>query len=101
MVTKKTAEKAQARGAVNKETLRGMLSSVPGLPAAQLEDEATRILGFLKIRPELQGRLDAGALTVEQLRAMAHADATVSMGQASDSHTQRELEKYLGGNRAG
>ena len=96
MVTKNKAAKTRTQGALNKEALRSLLSTAPGLPAAKLEDEATRILGFLKTHPELQGRLDAGTLTLEQLRTMVHTDTAVTLGQSSDLHTQRALDRYLG-----
>lgn len=101
MATKRTTAKAPAAGKLDTGTLRGLLAAVPGLSKANLDDEVARALRFLETRPELQTRLGSGALTAVQLLAMVRTQATVAMGESSDAHTRRELDRYLGVDRTG
>lgn len=101
MATKRTTAKPSASGKLDSTRLRDLLATVPGFSKANLNNEVARALRFLKTRPELQARLGSGALTAVQLLAIMHAQAAVTMGESSDEHTRRELDRYLGGNRRG
>ncbi|HRB16652.1 MAG TPA: hypothetical protein PK224_12735 [Nitrospira sp.] len=101
MATKRTTAKPSASRKLDSARLRDLLTTVPRFSKAKLNDEVARALRFLETRPELKARLDSGALTAVQLLAMVRAQAEVRMGESSDQHTRREVDRYLGSDRTG